>query len=175
MAWSSAWSIWAWPSASVFGWPQVMVPRQMALTRRSVRPRRRYSMAGSRGMRPAGGRETSKEEGEDAGVGIEATAANLSVGEESDKRKIAELRADQLQLGGVRPEEVRPAGDAGDIDAAFDGAGIAAGLAGQPVEHPLEIDDRRRAIAADEADRLAGRDLRADRQTVARPGAIGAI
>src|SRR5690606_8457523 len=35
---SSAISIWAWPSASVFWLPQVMVPRQISVTSRSVRP-----------------------------------------------------------------------------------------------------------------------------------------
>jgi hypothetical protein len=42
---SSAKSICAWPSASVFCWPQVMVPRHTRETCRPVRPSSEYCMA----------------------------------------------------------------------------------------------------------------------------------
>jgi len=41
---STAKSIWAWPSASVFCSPQVMVPRQIRLTSSPLRPSARYSI-----------------------------------------------------------------------------------------------------------------------------------
>src|SRR3546814_14948717 len=93
-----------------------MLPRQMGLTLRSLRPSRRYSMSlpfqagsapeGAPSREPVARRQIALQQPrEHAGVAVESVVADFSVGEEPRERHLPETLADQPQLFGLRSEE----------------------------------------------------------------------
>src|SRR3546814_10986306 len=97
-----------------------MLPRQMGLTLRSLRPSRRYSMSlpfqagsapeGAPSREPVARRQIAlQQQREHAGVAVESVVADFSVGEEPRERHFPESPADQPQLFGLRHETVAPA------------------------------------------------------------------
>src|SRR3546814_17849174 len=97
-----------------------MLPRQMGLTLRSLRPSRRYSMSlpfqagsapeGAPSREPVARRQIAlQQQREHAGVAVESVVADFSVGEEPRERHIPESLADQPQPFGLRSEEGAPA------------------------------------------------------------------